>query len=100
MINQYKQLTQYHKIKVEGYFEQQKEVLRKHPQILVFSEKVNMYLKRACFRIFEVIFSSVNQTNHKTANLYQKFLKFKLQCQKALAEKSEDRSYRLIRLIS
>ena len=55
-----------------------------------------MFLKRVCFRIFEVLFNTINQSNHKAPQIYQKYLKLKQQCQKILGDNIEDKSFQLL----
>jgi len=64
------------------------------------SDKINTFLKRACFRVLEVIFITINQVGLKASTLYQKFLRFKGICQKIIFENSEDKSFQLIKQIS
>jgi hypothetical protein len=60
----------------------------RHPKSIVIDDRVNMFLKRVCFRVLEIIFSSINQAAHKATNLYQKYLRIKSLCQKLLSEQN------------
>ena len=75
-------------------------MLSKHPKKIKVDERINLFLKRVCFRVFEVIFATLNQMSQKSSNLHQKYLKLKLLCQNILIENHQDKSYHLLKLIT
>jgi hypothetical protein len=57
-------------------------------------------LKRAVFRLLEMLFNNISLINHKFPQMYQEYLKVKLHCQRILQFNTPNRPYQLINIIT